>query len=188
MEFNSKFVHFMWDSKLNGVRAFYANDIDQLKHYVEFNDTGRMGYIHFSFEKSNPFVVEDDDRHFKFVYYDPYYGFKKAIENGETIEALSEFGNIWFELDNSPNWDLDPSRYRIKNKDKPHAENDVTNRELARWLVQGNGEYCIFSGKVSTVWTYKRDEDDEIIDSLAVHIRKWDSNEWLPLTKANLWL
>lgn len=187
MEFNAKYVHFMWDSKLNGVKAFYANDIDQLKHYVEFNDTGRMGYIHFSFEKSNPFVVEDDDRHFKFVYYDPYYRFKKALENGETIEALSGFGDIWFELDD-PNFDLDPSRYRIKSKDKPPAENDVTNRELARWLVQGNGECCILSGEVSTTWTYARDDDDEIIDSLAVCIRKWDSSEWLPLTKANLWL
>ena len=187
MEFNAKYVHFMWDSKLDGVKAFCANDIDQLKHYVEFNDTGWMGYIHFSFEKSNPFAVEDDDRHFKFVYYDPYYRFKKAIENGETIEAFSEFGNIWFELDNNPNWDLDPSRYRIKSKDKP-AENNVTNRELARWLVQGKGEYCTFSDEVSTVWTYKRGEDDQTIDSLAVHIRKWDSNEWLPLTKANLWL
>ena len=119
------------------------------------------------------------------MYYDPYYRFKKALDNGETIEALSDFGGIWFELDD-PNFDLDPSRYRIKSKIKTPAENNVTNRELARWLVQGNGEYCIFSGEVSTVWTYKRDEDDETIDSLAVHIRKWDSNEWLPLTKENL--
>ena len=117
MEFDAKFVHFMWDSKLNGVKAFYANDIDQLKHYVEVNDTRRMGYIHFSFEKSSPFVVEDDDRLFKFVYYDPYYRFKKALDNGETIEALSDFGGIWFELDD-PNFDLDPSRYRIKSKIK----------------------------------------------------------------------
>lgn len=45
-------------------------------------------------------------------------------------------------------------------------------------MIQGKGEYCTFSGAVSTVWIYKRDEDDETIDSIAIHIRKWDSNEW----------
>lgn len=186
MEFNTKFVHYMWDVKLDGVKAFYADDIEQLKHYVEFDDRERCGYIHFSFEKASPFAVEDEaqGRHFKFVYYDPHYKLKWAHEHGERIEALASYGDgAWFEIEN-PTWDLDPSKYRIK-EFKP-AENDVTNRELAKWLVQGNGEYCVFCGEVSTVWTYRKGEENEFVDSLAVHIRKWDSEEWLPLTKANL--
>ena len=114
MEFNAKFVHFMWDNKLDGMKAFYSNDIDQLKHYVEFNDTGRMGYIHFSFEKSNPFAVEDGDgRHFKFVYFDPYYELKRAFEKGEKIE-VDFFNNGKWTVITNPTWDHEPEKYRIK--------------------------------------------------------------------------
>ena len=132
MEFDAKFVHFMWDNKLDGMKAFYSNDIDQLKHYVEFNDTGRMGYIHFSFEKSNPFAVEDGDgRHFKFVYFDPYYKLKRAFEKGEKIE-VDFFNNGKWTVITNPTWNNEPERYRIKkNEDGYEAKPKtklVTNR------------------------------------------------------------
>lgn len=187
MEFDTRFVYYMWDEKLEGKEAFYSDNIDSLKHYVQTNDQKKCDKIHFSFDESAPFATENElsHRHFKFVYCDPHYKLKLAQEKGEAIEALASFGkDVWFEIEN-PTWDFDPSRYRIKEKEKP-AENDVTNRELAKWLVQGNGEYCIINGKVSTVWTYKRDEENNTVDSLAVLIRKWDSDEWLPLTKENL--
>jgi hypothetical protein len=186
MEFDTKYVHYMWDVKLDGLEAFYAYDIESLKYCVESDDKENFGKIHFSFDESAPFAIENEspDMHFKFVYCDPHYKFKWAHEHGERIEALASYGDgVWFEIEN-PTWDLDPSKYRIK-KEKP-AENDVTNRELAKWLVLGNGEYCVFCGEVSTVWTYHKGEENEFVDSKAVHIRKWDSEEWLPLTKENL--
>lgn len=184
MEFDTRFVYYMWDVKLEGKEAFYSDNIDSLRHYVQTNDQKKCDKIHFSFDESAPFATENElqERHFKFVYCDPHYKLKWAQESGERIEALASYGNnVWFEIEN-PTWDFDPSRYRIKEK----GENNVTNRELAKWLVMGNGEYCTFCGEVSTVWTYKRDEENEFVDSLAVNIRKWDSDEWLPLTKENL--
>lgn len=189
MEFDAKFVHFMWDSKLNGVKAFCANDIDQLKHYVESNDTGRMGYIHFSFEESDPFVVEDDDRYFKFVYFDPYYQFKRAFEEGKKIE-VDFFGNNKWVVITDPTWDHEPSRYRIKKEDENYEAKPktrlVTNRELSEWLNLGMGEYLTPDGTVSTVWTYKVGAERDFVDS-SVRIRKWDSDRWLSLIHDNLY-
>lgn len=54
----------------------------------------------------------------------------------------------------------------------------VTNRELSKWLAQGNGEV---SGKNSSgVWTehvYDKDEMDEACSEHVV-IRKWNDTEW----------
>ena len=132
MEFDAKFVHFMWDNKLDGMKAFYSNDIDQLKHYVEFNDTNRMGFVQFSFEKSNPFKIKGEDgRHFKFVYFDPYYELKRAFEKGEKIE-VDFFNNGKWTVITNPTWDNEPEKYRIKkNEDQYEAKPKtklVTNR------------------------------------------------------------
>ncbi len=53
----------------------------------------------------------------------------------------------------------------------------ATNRELAKWLAQGNGEWRntspIMSSR-STDLIYTEDADP----ALNVHVRKWDDAEW----------
>lgn len=59
----------------------------------------------------------------------------------------------------------------------------ATNRELARWLAQGNGQVSYFdeygTRLVSTSWTYISGDlaspTDEVNDEA---IRKWDDTDW----------
>ena len=60
----------------------------------------------------------------------------------------------------------------------------ATNRELAKWLSQGNGEFTIVSDK-NQLWStsffggrgYERDHEDEPVDG-KIRVRKWDDTEW----------
>lgn len=54
----------------------------------------------------------------------------------------------------------------------------ATNRELAKWLAQGNGE-CSRINSVSALASneYVRDDEQDECDELLV-IRKWDDAEW----------
>lgn len=188
MEFDTRFVHYMWDVKLDGLNAFYSDNIDSLRHYVQTNDQKKCDKIHFSFDESAPFATENElqERHFKFVYCDPHYKFKWAHDHGERIEALATYGDgVWFEIDN-PTWDLDPSKYRIKKYDDYYEAKPVTNRELSEWLNLGNGECLTPDRIVSTVWTYHVSAENDFVDS-SVRIRKWGSDRWLSLTKENLY-
>lgn len=189
MEFDAKFVHFMWKDELYGEKAFFSNDIDQLKHYVEFNDTDRMGSVQYSFEKSNPFKMDESGKHFKFVYFDPHYELKRAFEKGEKIE-VDFFNNGKWTVITNPTWDNEPERYRIKKNEDYREEKPktklVTNRAFSQWLILGNGEYLTPDCEVSTFWTYDRGAENEYVDS-SVLIRKWDSNEWRSLIEDNLY-
>lgn len=191
MEFDAKFVNFMWKDELYEEKAFFSNDIDQLKHYVEFNDTDRMGSVQFSFDKSNPFKIKGKDgRNFKFVYFDPHYELKRAFEKGEKIE-VDLFNNGKWTVITDPTWDNEPERYRIKKNEEPCWEEKpktklVTNRAFSQWLMLGNGEYLTPDFEVSTFWTYDRGAEDEYVDS-SVMIRKWGENQWRSLIEDNLY-
>ena len=52
----------------------------------------------------------------------------------------------------------------------------VTYRELARWLVEGNGE-VMWSNAVYTEWSYINDEENKAINE-SLSVRKWDDTEW----------
>ena len=56
----------------------------------------------------------------------------------------------------------------------------ATNRELAKWLAQGNGEmryerkqYVYYA---STCFDYDTDNEDE--PRFGIHVRKWDDTDW----------
>ena len=53
----------------------------------------------------------------------------------------------------------------------------ATNRELARWLAQGNGQRFGDNdfAATSTFATFSDDEDDAVKGQL---VRKWDDDEW----------
>lgn len=64
----------------------------------------------------------------------------------------------------------------------------ATNRELAKWLAQGNGQ-CQMSGSCS-IWTelsYDIGHDDEVCPK-RVNVRKWNDNEWHEPTREYLGL
>ena len=54
----------------------------------------------------------------------------------------------------------------------------VTNRELAKWLVQGNGQCKVSGGE--WIWTehnYTTEQDDDACSNF-IKVRKWCDKEW----------
>jgi len=61
----------------------------------------------------------------------------------------------------------------------------ATNRELSRWLAQGNGEYIlqITAGMAEHYWNYEDGDEDEPANGYdssdnELKVRKWSDNEW----------
>lgn len=57
----------------------------------------------------------------------------------------------------------------------------ATNRELAKWLSQGNGEWgksvCCKIEKVEISWWYEWGYESETLQG-EIRVRKWDDTEW----------
>lgn len=53
----------------------------------------------------------------------------------------------------------------------------ATNRELSKWLAQGNGEYRNQIGIVCSAYTYDEPESDKAVNSF-FKVRKWYDTEW----------
>lgn len=62
----------------------------------------------------------------------------------------------------------------------------VTNRELARWLAEGNGE-VMWANNVLSNWNYSTDEENKALEE-SLSVRKWDDTEWHKLTREYLGL
>ena len=55
----------------------------------------------------------------------------------------------------------------------------ATNRELARWLAQGNGEWINIKCDTSTSSDYLYDYDKSDIPLITdIRVRKWEDTEW----------
>ena len=64
----------------------------------------------------------------------------------------------------------------------------ATNRELAKWLVQGNGQYQVGGGsRMWTEHTYDIGQDDDACSKF-IKVRKWCENEWHEPTREYLGL
>lgn len=64
----------------------------------------------------------------------------------------------------------------------------ATNRELAKWLVLGNGQYHVSGG--NRMWTehpYDIGQDDDACSKF-IKVRKWCDNEWHEPTREYLGL
>lgn len=62
---------------------------------------------------------------------------------------------------------------------KKPAPRRATNRELAKWLAQGNGEWCNCIGDSSRAaieWWYDQGHSETKANN--VFVRKWDDTEW----------
>lgn len=54
----------------------------------------------------------------------------------------------------------------------------ATNRELAKWLVLGNGQYKVSGGiRIWTEHPYDIGQDDDACSKF-IKVRKWDDKEW----------
>lgn len=173
-KFEPKYVRLMWADELEGKMVFFADSISNLKGIVENNISRYYGKA-VQVEKYSPFKMEYRGEPWTFCYYDPYYEFKWAHEQGKTIQALFS-GNIWVNIE-EPSWIYSPEDYRIK-PEEPKESKPITNRELSKWLAQGNGECSYRSGDlVRFTAAYSKGEEDIPIEG-KIRIRKWEDSEW----------
>ena len=63
----------------------------------------------------------------------------------------------------------------------------ATNRELAKWLAQGNGQYKVSVGRIWTEHHYDIGQDDDACSKF-IKVRKWDDTEWHEPTREYLGL
>ena len=95
-----------------------------------------------------------------------------AFERGLTVEYKRR-GDDWC-IAATPSWDLQ-LRYRVKPNAK--SKRRMTNRELAKWLADGNGQKIEGLNKfVYTTYAYK--DGDNVPCRRGVLIRGWNETEW----------
>ena len=63
----------------------------------------------------------------------------------------------------------------------------ATNRELAKWLVLGNGQSNVSGGWIWTEHHYDIGQDDDACSKF-IKVRKWDDTEWHEPTREYLGL
>lgn len=174
--FDKKYVYFLWDDKLEEKKGFVADHIDTLINLV--NSNSDMCTILKTGHTSYPFISNRTSLDFDFsqlAYYDPNYELKIAHHNGYTIEFYDDELKKWVE-EKEPKW-WDNVKYRVKQNDKIVKQNDkfCTNRQLSKWLVQGNGE-CITGEFVSTCHIYEEKNANNEIEQFLV--RRWEDEGW----------
>ena len=139
--FDKKFVHFMWDDKLEEKEGFFADDICELTNCV------LGGNLHFakvrkSLSPAFPFK-DTNNNDWLFFYYDPNYGIKKAYMEGTQVQYRFKDAERWHDTSESDiadikrtglRWFDDNCEYRIK----PKESNLMTYRQPAEWLAKGN--------------------------------------------------
>lgn len=70
--------------------------------------------------------------------------------------------------------------------EKP-APRRATNRELAKWLAQGNGEVIDSTHYITTYHEYFRCLDNNDVHK-TIQVRKWDDTEWHEPTVEYMWI
>lgn len=184
--FDKKFIYLEWDDKLEGKEAFLADSLPELRRRVEQDDPN-FRYIVKKREGDYPF---GGSVCYAMAYYDPNYICKWAYyTQGKVIQFRGDEHDEWKDFVGEPLWS-DACEYRVKpiipEEPKDYSEKSenkrtrrMTNRELAKWLAQGNGQVRHRDSNYVTpnINAYvMRDEDKECPDYLV--IRDWNEGEW----------
>ena len=118
---DKKFVHFMWDDKLEEKEGFFADDICELTNCV-LGGNFHFAKVRKSLSPAFPFK-DTNNNDWLFFYYDPNYEVKKAYAEGKQIQY--KFPNVaeWDNVNDADmtdikitglSWFDDNCEYRIK--------------------------------------------------------------------------
>ncbi len=177
-KFEKKYVHFMWDSALEGKTVFFADYIQELQQRVENGDVGH--YAEAAQGDDNlPFRMAISQSRWQFAYYDPYYELKCAYEQGKVIQHFADCNKVWIDATYKLDWADNVERYRVKPEETEPEEKLATKRELAQWLAKGNGELQVSRGDqfgCFSEYIYDAKDANEPTDIPCV--RKWEDEEW----------
>lgn len=131
--YDKKNVYFEWDDKLEGKKGFFANTINGLKSKVESGF--ELLECHFS---NNPtgfhFSNSISNSAYQFFYYDPYYEFRKAYNEGKQLQFKDCSGN-WEDVAGEPlfkngEYRIKPSKiyYAVWNANNIYCDIDVEDK------------------------------------------------------------
>ena len=108
--YDKRFVHFMWDDKLEGQKVFVADNINTLIERIKKSTS--IYKVHWSRDTGMPFESDDLVR-YRFAYYDPNYEVKRAFyKEGKQIQVAYKGANNWVDCD-EPEW-VDGCQFRVK--------------------------------------------------------------------------
>ena len=95
------------------------------------------------------------------------------------IQGKHRLTGKWIDIEaTNINWEMYELE-RIELRVKPEEPKPVTERELARWLAQGNGEYYEYDcdgWESHRCSEYQYDQDNLPVPK--VMVRKWEDEEW----------
>jgi len=121
--FDKKFVHFMWDDKLEGKRGFLSSGIDTLIKMVN-EDSDRTAIIQKGCERDLPFrkhlTVEC-----RLAYYDPNYEAKRAFNEGKVVQYLTDKGQ----------WETILSNMELMSHIEKSRQLRIKPEEKKNWIV-----------------------------------------------------
>jgi hypothetical protein len=182
--FDKRFVYLEWDDVLQGKEVVVADTFPELRGRVNVGDDNFLCTVKKN-DGNYPFIVGEGGVCYAFVYYDPNYECKVAYKQGKVIQFRyhGESDDGWAYCTGVPKW-LDTCEYRVKPEAEHHAmpertKRRMTNRELARWIAQGNGQAKDINVPVVTLrgLVYDEADDDKPCPSYLA-IRGWDETEW----------
>ena len=101
--FNEKYVHFMWHDELEGKKVFTANDMENLIKGVNSNASRHEVSHTISNSNTSEYDLQVPFRSdtmlvYQFVYYDPLYEYKKAYNEGKTVQIKDHIHNDWVDI------------------------------------------------------------------------------------------
>ena len=183
--FDSKFVHFMWDKSLEGKEGFVASTIKWIINCVE-NDVRINHWQKLEESRSTDLPFHSiTGMDYGFAYYDPLYEVKWAWKQGKQIQVRSKGStrNEWMNMD--PIGWFDTYEYRVKpvvveleEQEEPKKKRRMTNRELAKWIAEGNGLARFMPTGITGIdYTYRSNEEDASVSD-TWKICGWDEKEW----------
>lgn len=97
----------------------------------------------------------------------------EARNIGKGYVCKSAIDDFPFKIKDVHGYDMGNYRYCMLYEKQTRR---MTNRELAKWLAQNNGQ-CYYDGSVRSFYSYQvHDDASEVPDNL--QIRGWDETEW----------
>ena len=172
---------------LIGKKVFYGNDvdtvIDNVNNETEYPNLDSRGILNCIYTRSvnavHPFAVligsDLESFNCMFVYYDPYYDFKVAYNEGKTIQYQLVGGIDWKDIETESellNYIDENRTLRIK----PEESRRVTYRELTKWLAKGKGQ-ALYCDIILTDFKYDLGVDSKMVDE-DIRVRRWIDNDW----------
>lgn len=102
----------------------------------------------------------------------------QAVRDGKTVQFYNLAHDEWIDRCSNDTSILDfvTITYRVK-PEEDKEETLLTNRELSRWLAQGNGEWIDRNGYVRASYCYNRSTENDV-PTEKIKIRKLDDAEW----------